>query len=99
MSEHGPKYVCTCHGNTCFFCFVFRAALFLLCQVFLLEVLCLIPWQETWQFLFGGCHHLADFSPFRLIYNPFLLADGHHSYSLSFHLKSKVMGSGGGHLA
>ena len=25
---------------------------FLLCQVFLLEVLCLIPWQETWQSLF-----------------------------------------------
>lgn len=34
VSEHRPKYLCTCHGNTCRFCLVFHAALFLLCQVF-----------------------------------------------------------------
>ena len=33
--------------------------------------------------LFGGCYLLADFYPFLLIYDPFVLADGHH-YPLSY---------------
>ena len=48
-SEHRPKYLCTCHANTCCLCFVFHGVLFLLCQVFLPEVLFLLPWQQTWQ--------------------------------------------------
>ena len=43
VSEHQPKYLCTCLGNTSFLIFVFRAVHFLVCQVFLLELLCLIP--------------------------------------------------------
>ena len=44
-SGHRPKYLCTCHGNTCCFCFVVRGGLFWPCQVLLQELLCLIPWH------------------------------------------------------
>ena len=67
VSEHMPKYLCTCHGNTCCFYFIFHGGLFLRCQVFLPEVLFLLPWQQTWQVLFGGCYLLADFYPFLLV--------------------------------
>ena len=77
-SGNRPKYLCTCHGSTCCFCFVVHAGLFWPCQVPLQELLCLIPLPQMWQVLFGGCNHLNDFSPFLLMQGHLLLAVGQH---------------------